>query len=96
MSHNNEDEKWILDQLKSKVNGMTINHGDSIDYLGMNFDFKVKDEISVTAKGYSDEVWIVDRLSWKIIDVTLAFISLRKSRIPPRRSSLLLSPRFRL
>jgi hypothetical protein len=55
MSHNNEDEKWILDQLKSKVNGMTINHGDSIDYLGMNFDFKVKDEISVTAKGYSDE-----------------------------------------
>jgi hypothetical protein len=56
MSHNNEDEKWILDQLKSKVNGMTINHGDSIDYLGMNFDFKVKDEISVTAKGYTDEV----------------------------------------
>jgi hypothetical protein len=56
MSHNNEDEKWIIDQLKSKVNGMTINHGDSIDYLGMNFNFKVKDEISVTAKGYTDEV----------------------------------------
>ena len=56
MTHGDKDEEWIIDQLKSKVNGMTINHGDSIDYLGMNFDFKVKDEISVTAKNYTEEV----------------------------------------
>ena len=35
---------------------MTINHGDSIDDIGTNLDFQVKDEISVTAKNYTEEV----------------------------------------
>ena len=56
MTHNDKDQQWIVDQLKSKVTGMTINHGKVQNYLGMEFDFTTKDELRITTKGYIKEI----------------------------------------
>lgn len=56
MTHNDKDRVWIMDQLKSRVRGMTINHGPIQNYLGMEFDFRVEDEVYISNRGYIQEI----------------------------------------
>ena len=48
--------RHVIDRIKAKFLTITVKDGPRQSYLGMNFDFSMKGEVSVTMEGYTDDV----------------------------------------
>ena len=53
-------DKAVIDEdvekLRTKYKEITVHEGDVHSYLGMNFDYSVRDQVKITMKGYIDDL----------------------------------------